>query len=85
MKKIMLVVIGVLLIAGCAGSRVYQRPGATLADFEKDKRECTYQAKLATASHSGTSIASGIEIGLLRVELFQDCMEVKGWMLQKEE
>jgi hypothetical protein len=73
-----------LLCGGCART-VWDKPGATAADFERDKLECEYEANKATASLGssgrglGNAIGDGIDQGLRNAELATQCMRVRGY------
>lgn len=85
MKKIIMLLLGMFLMFGCASGKLWYKNGATQQSFNKDKMECQYQGKLATAGRDNISsygIASGIGTGLERLELFKMCMKLKGYELR---
>ena len=63
-----------------------------MSQVEKDKAECDYEAKAATASYStassgkesgsesmGRAVGDGIVIAEKRIELTNECMKVRGY------
>jgi hypothetical protein len=73
-----------LPLAACASNVKWMKDGATTADFEMDKRQCVYQANLATpgtpAGYTvGSALAAGITDGVRLAQLQQQCMEARGW------
>ncbi len=69
----------------------WQRPGAAAADIDRDKAQCAYEAKAATASYSstpskpgetarmGAAVGDGIVIAEKQVELTNECMKARGY------
>ncbi len=92
MKKIILLamVLG-LLMSGCGGQMVWLKDGATQQQFEQDQRECVYEAeKYGFVPITGNSktpgadgISAGLQEGLRKRQLFRQCMEVRGYYLQR--
>lgn len=84
----------ILLVFGLTGCVTQQmrwvRPGATQADFERDKIECVYESKKATGSMQagvgmGGAIAAGIDQAMRESEIGGLCMRTKGWTQQRFE
>ena len=85
-----------LCAVGCATSPSgWTKSGAPITALEKDKAECSYQAKAATASYRsstsskqsestrlGTAVGDGIVIAEKRVELTNECMKARGYAPQ---
>lgn len=81
-----------LLLYGCVGVK-YVKEGATDADFEADKAECTQQmlmspsgADLAVAESSGPyerAITTPTAKASARQSVKQ-CLQSKGWTLESE-
>jgi hypothetical protein len=81
------------LLAGCATTPpLYNRPNTTVADFERDKAACEYEAASSTANYGsgqntsrtmGGAIAQGIGIGLGRAmetsNLVAMCLRARGY------
>ena len=75
------------MLSGCANT-VWNKPGATAADFAAAQATCDYQSELGTPSeHYGYGIsggiASGIAEGIRKAELMQLCMKAAGWHQEK--
>jgi len=63
-------------IAGCA--TVWEKPGATQADFNKDSYECERDAR--QSGYYGTGLA-----GAINMQNFADrCMIARGWSEKKD-
>jgi hypothetical protein len=58
-----------LLLAGCARP-VWVKPGATAADFERDKSACTFEA-----ARAGDPILAAM--------FLPDCLRGRGWTQQR--
>lgn len=74
----------VIVLAGCqTAAPRWDKPGATAADFERDKLACEYDATKATASGGNfgmsTAVGAGLAEGFKKVELMTLCMKTKGW------
>ncbi|MDH0866402.1 hypothetical protein [Mitsuaria sp. GD03876] len=80
-------------LGGCATSHhQWEKSDAPMSQVEKDKAECEYEAKAATASYStassakesnsqamGKAIGDGVVIAEKRIELTNDCMKARGY------
>jgi hypothetical protein len=80
----------VFLCVGCAAQYVWQHPTATAAGFERDRLQCVYEAKIATANESSQlprsledAIARGIAIGTERGELVSSCLQARGYIQER--
>jgi hypothetical protein len=96
MRREILVGVLSLLLAGCAasnGGRQWVKAGAVQSDFDRDKAQCLYEAKLHTqpgymgpaysmSTALSHGIAEGITDGLRMSDLFKSCMEAKGWSVK---
>jgi hypothetical protein len=92
MKVWLLVIIGILLLYGCAEVK-YVKAGATQADFEADKVDCHNQilmspsgADLARAQMSSPGVR-GIATQSASQSARRDvdqCLQSKGWILETE-
>lgn len=92
MKRGILLVLIVLTIAGC-NQTMYHRDNTTVQQFNVDKSQCAYEAKLATVpmeansggyyKNNGQAAAAGalqgLAIGLKQQELFRECMGARGY------
>ena len=81
MKKNVVLVVAVLLAStGCA--KVWVKPGASTDDFNKDKYDCMQQSQ-----HQVTTVAVGKYAGYgqsgqdTNVNLYNSCMNARGWSL----
>ena len=61
----MLTVVGVLAVAGC--SHYWERPGGSVADFERDSGACIEDAKQSPYGPDGLEA------------IYRACMRGKGW------
>jgi hypothetical protein len=60
----------ILLVAGCART-VWTKPGATTADFERDKSACTFEA-----ARGGDAFVAAM--------FLPDCLRGRGWKQVRE-
>lgn len=69
-------------LAGCSHV-VWEKPGATQADFELDRARCEYEATLGTPSTPvysvGGAIGAGIAEGMRQNQLGTLCMRARGY------
>ncbi|EUM16607.1 hypothetical protein L465_00421 [Enterobacter sp. BIDMC 29] len=76
-----------LFTAGCSHSvSHWEKNAGQQSQLERDKNDCEYQSRLATASADvkaslsiGTSIGEGINIAEKQIDLVNDCMRIKGY------
>lgn len=81
MKKLILLAT-VLTLAGCAGNKVWMKPGGTVQDFERDKWDCQAQAsQMASAMGDPNNPFNA----LLVKDFTQDCLRTRGWELQAKQ
>jgi hypothetical protein len=80
-------------LGGCTTSpKGWEKSDAPMSQVDKDRAECEYQAKAATASYStsdaakdsktdamGKAVGDGIVIAEKRIELTNDCMKARGY------
>jgi len=69
----------------------WQKSGTPMSDLERDKAQCTYEAKAATASYKsqpskpgeaaamGAAIGDGVVIAEKQIELTNECMKARGY------
>jgi hypothetical protein len=85
MKKLLVVATAFLLLAGCGGRRVWNKPGSTRQEFSQDKYECMQQSQnrvsRAYVDPYGGSASSRTATN---VPLFNACMEARGYSLERE-
>lgn len=77
MRKVMLGMALATTLCGCTSNARWVRPGGTVADFERDRAICEFEAAKATASVTG--VAGGLEMANVR----QLCLRARGWSLQQ--
>lgn len=88
-------ILACLLGVGCAHSvKEWEKSGAERSSVDRDREQCQYEAKAATASyHStptkkgesaalGTAIGDGIVIADKQIELTNACMRARGYAPQ---
>lgn len=80
-KRIALCLLLFTLVA-CAPT-VMVKPGATEADFARDKAECEYEAMKASPSNPGVPLSMGLGAAFNQSQIFHKCLELKGWYPQK--
>ena len=78
--------IGVLTIIACGSKMSWVKPGATPDEFSKDKYACMQEAQ-QTVSKSFVGIygASSSNQVVLNQDLYNACMNARGWYLKKQE
>lgn len=79
-----------LLLSGCAASGGYwDKPGASVADFERDKAQCLYEAEAAIQvpryGYYNTQFALELDMAFRRRSLAISCLKAKGWKHLTEE
>jgi hypothetical protein len=90
---IALTTLAALTLSACTTSPAgWQKSGAPMSDTERDKAQCTYEAKAATASYKstpskpgeatamGAAIGDGIVTAEKQVELTNECMKARGYV-----
>lgn len=71
--KNLLLIVGVLILAGCANSKVWEKPGSSRDELLRDSYECEKDARQ-------TSFGSNIFAAKkLRQEFYDRCMTARGW------
>lgn len=76
--SIFLLIALLIVISGCRKT-IYTKPGATPADFERDKEICEYEAIKHGNVSSFWGDAGAIEQPLRQNDLLHRCMRIKGW------
>ena len=79
--RVMVCVGAFVLLVGCARS-VWVKPGASQQDFATDKYECLQQSQQPHAYVNAYGGASG---SVTNAELFNSCMNARGWYLQRQQ
>ena len=86
MKKIVLVLLAMGMLSGCAKT-VWVHPEYTPAKWKKDSYECDRDSRQSVNSGGGFGIiggiSSGIAAGIQMKDLFNRCLESKGWTKQQ--
>lgn len=67
-----------LLAAACAKPVMWEKPGATQAEFDADAARCQYEVELATAGQLLPAYGSGS-----RVDLIQKCLTARGYVARR--
>ena len=86
MKQHHIAFILLFLLAGCANNNVWYKPGASTNEFNVDKYDCLQQSQ----QQSSTAVV-GQHVGfasngwVTNWNLFNSCMNAKGWSLQDSE
>lgn len=84
--------LGLVLLSACGSSpKSWTKPGASEDQVERDRAQCEYEAKAATASYHSTpskpgetaavgrAVGDGIVIAEKQIELTRDCMRARGY------
>lgn len=71
MNRILLIAAPVTLFAACGGPGYWAKPGATQQDFKTDQEQCDVQA-LSLSDPNGLFLA----------EIYDSCMQRKGWHIE---
>lgn len=81
--------LSVLLLAGCAqnpnanqSNKVWDKPNATLQDFDGDKAACQQQTQKKVMIGRGATARSALSTD---VPAYNACMEARGWVLKDKE
>ncbi|WP_456385130.1 hypothetical protein [Desulfolithobacter sp.] len=74
------VLLALLLLAGCAGSESWQKPGGTQASFNLDSRECRLIGEKIALLHSETGKSVD---PVYAARAYEECMAAKGWRRQQ--
>lgn len=81
MKKLILLAT-VLTLAGCAGNKVWTKPGGTEQSFQQDKWECQAQAsQMANAMGDPNNPFNAYMVA----DFTKDCLRMRGWELQAKQ
>ena len=72
--------LALLLLAGCAGSESWQKPGGTQASFNLDSRECRLIGEKIALLHSETGKSVD---PVYAARAYEECMAAKGWRRQQ--
>jgi len=70
MNRILIIVAPVTLFAACGDPGYWAKPGATQTDFKMDQEQCKVQALSLSDPN-----------GLFQAEIFDSCMQRKGWRI----
>ena len=91
MKIPLFLTLSTLLLTGCQ-TKVWEKEGASLEDFNKDMAQANYNANVATAGivapyqgGAGAAIATGVTSGMKQAALVKEYMFMRGWRLVPEE
>jgi hypothetical protein len=75
-----------MLLGGCVTAPpVFNRAGATQAEFDREKRECEYDAIKNASGYDPTmrtGIGQALEQRARQQEIFVACMRSKSWQTQ---
>lgn len=90
--SVSLCLIASVLCSACAHAPAgWQKSGSSMSELDKDKAQCSYEAKAATASYKstpskpgesaamGAAIGDGIVIAEKQIELTNECMKARGY------
>lgn len=69
----------VLLLMGC-GTPYWHSTHHSLNECRQDYMECQYEASKATAGIYGPPISAGVQSGIQKSLLIDQCMKVKGYL-----
>ena len=88
MKKLPVLGIAVLMLAGCA-KYVWVKPGGTQGEFSQDRYACMQETQQRVSGtivtqYGGTSVGVSQNSVATNASLFQACMNARGWFLQAE-
>lgn len=91
--RLALISLSALTLCACTTApKSWDKGTAVSTDLERDKAQCPYEAKAATASYQstpsrpgrdaavGTAIGDGIVIADKQVDLTNDCMKARGYV-----
>lgn len=72
LSVILLATLVVTTTTGCIGPTQFVKPGATSAQFEQDKAQCTYEAKLHQPQDP-----------FMWPDTVRSCLYARGWTAQR--
>lgn len=74
------IIILALVLAGCASGpqKSWNKPGGTVAEHQKDDRECEYDARKVF----NADINSPLRARMLASDTYQACMRSRGYILR---
>ena len=78
MKRLFLLQLVGLVLAGGCGQTCYYRPGATLSEAKRDCQKCMYEGMKATASQYDSFAAAWN-----KAQIVDQCMKLKGYGLYR--
>ncbi len=78
MRRIATLALAGLALAACEGPDIWDKPGATQADFQRDAYECERDARMSAMSFGG-GIAGAIEAK----NFYRRCMVAHGYTLRQ--
>lgn len=82
MKNLVLAVLFILAISGCA-QKVWVNPTKTSNEARRDLMECQQEVnRYGFVPNYGMGIAAGIEEGMRKNEIMTGCMQMKGYDLR---
>jgi hypothetical protein len=91
MHTVLIAVTAMALSACTTSPPGWQKSDTPMSDQERDKAQCTYEAKAATASYRsqpskpgeaaamGAAIGDGVVIAEKQIELTNECMKARGY------
>lgn len=82
--KILMIIFLISSLLGCATTTYYEKPGASDADFKRDNYECERDVRGLPYSPYSQSLSSMFMDEAIRLRLFEQCMEAKGWRKVKK-
>lgn len=80
MKQLLALVLGAVLLAGCAPAYTYTKSGATAQDWHQDNYACVQESRTSFFG-AGAAMIIGGAIGAKRqaAKLYDMCMLARGW------
>jgi hypothetical protein len=75
----------IILLSGCANNKVWEKPGATQAEFAQEKYACMQQSQSRVSTASVNQYGGGgFSAVTTNKPLFDACMNARGWYLQEK-
>jgi hypothetical protein len=76
------VLFGLLTVIASGPNMVWVKRGSTQQDFNQDKYACMQQSQQPYYDRAGAYSSSGVNTNM---NLYNSCMEARGWSLQRQD
>lgn len=77
--KLILMVVAISVLSGCASSKAWYHTGKGLPERRKDYAECQYEADKYTNVDFGGGFPAQVEANIKRNNLYGQCLTLRGY------